>query len=297
MKQDLRTAPFLGHKEILALNFIRAPGLYVFRRHYRTGLRSHIMEVLRRDDVHRETRGVMIDGLKTYPRAEPVKILRLFRTRFGSLQEAEEELKRVKFLQSYLSPDHVARSEEFLVDYGRDKNRDCLLCGLQEYVKGEILEPWGQLNVNDLASRFFDMSNAKKDGTLTNSVQWIKGVRHKAGLFIAKLKKLITETGHVPDLAGVGNLILAPSGHIKLVDINNISKISFCGPIPLDDRGYPVCDKSMRVIWHLECKLAGKMPKKSDPIYATFLDPERLRQVKALEESFQLSLAMEDNDS
>jgi hypothetical protein len=114
---------------------------YLYRRHYRQGLRSHILEVLSPEDVKNEKNGVIIDGAKWYPRAEPLKMLRIFRTRFQDLQEAQEEVERVKMIESYLGPENFARSDEFLVDYELNGKREILLCGLQEYIKGAILDP------------------------------------------------------------------------------------------------------------------------------------------------------------
>jgi hypothetical protein len=101
---------------------------------------------------------------------------------------------------------------------------------------------------------------------------------------------MIMEAEHVPDLAGVGNLILTRSGAIKLVDINNISRVTFDPKIRVDDRGYPVGDKSIEALCLLEKKLLGKPINKGDPIYKTFLDPERMKDVKAAEEAFYLSM-------
>jgi hypothetical protein len=144
MPEDIRDKPYLNHKDILGLNFIRDPGIYYYRRHYRAGLRSHIMQVLNPENVENETKGIIIDGVKWYPRADPLKMLRIFRTRFKTLKEAEEELKRVKIIETYLAPDNLAMSEEFLVDYVMHGKREILLCGLQEYVEGEVLVPWSQ---------------------------------------------------------------------------------------------------------------------------------------------------------
>ncbi|MBU3981131.1 MAG: hypothetical protein KKG97_07425, partial [Proteobacteria bacterium] len=108
-EEDIRDKAYLNHKDIINLNFIRIPGIYYFRRYYREGLRSHIMEVLKPWDVENETKGIIKDGVKLYPRAEPLKILRIFRTKFGSLKDAEEELKRVKIIAKYLAPDYLAR--------------------------------------------------------------------------------------------------------------------------------------------------------------------------------------------
>jgi hypothetical protein len=65
-------------------------------------------------------------------------------------------------------------------------------------------------------------------------------------IFIKRLKQMIAKIGHVPDLAGAWNLILTRPRNIKLVDINNISRVSFDPVINLDDKGYPICDKSIK---------------------------------------------------
>ena len=133
MTEDIRDRPSLRHDDILNLNFIQSPGGYFYRRHYRAGLRSHIMEVLKRGDWEQEESGVTKDKLTWFPRAKPIKMLRLFRTPFRNLDEAEEELRRVKVILSYLGPNHLATSEEFLVSYQVLGHTELLLCGLQEY--------------------------------------------------------------------------------------------------------------------------------------------------------------------
>ena len=101
MIDDIRDKLYIDHKDVLGLNFIRDPGTYIYRRHYRQGMRSHIMEVLDLKDVENETKGIVIDGLKLYPRAQPLKMLRIFRTRFNALKNAEEEVRRVKTIETY----------------------------------------------------------------------------------------------------------------------------------------------------------------------------------------------------
>ena len=93
MKEDVREKASLNHQEVVRLNFVRDPGTYIFRRHYKQGLRSHVMEVLRRDDVERERAGVVIEGIRWFPKAKPIKMLRIFRSRFNSLDEALEEAR------------------------------------------------------------------------------------------------------------------------------------------------------------------------------------------------------------
>ena len=290
MTDDIRDKPYIDHKDVLGLNFIRDPGIYVYRKHYRQGLRSHIMEVLHLQDVENETKGIIIDGLNLYPKAQPLKMLRIFRTRFKTLRDAEKELRRVKIIETYLAPEHLARSSEFLVDYKRHGQRELLLCGLQEYVKGEILEPWSHLDKDHLVKLLCDMGFEKVDNTVMVIEQWVRGLREKAETFISKLKQMIMETNYIPDLAGVGNILLTRSGDIKLVDINNISKVFFDSIIHLDDRGYPVCDKSIEALSLLEQKLLGRPLHKKNLIYKTFLDPKRMKNVQAIDEEFHDSI-------
>jgi len=291
MPQDIRDKPYVSQKDILGLNFIRDPGIYHYLRHYREGLRSHLLEVLNPEDVKKENNGIIIDGLRCYPRAEPLRMLRIFRARFNTVKDAEEEIKRVKVIGIYLAPDHMGRSEEFLVDYIRHGSREFLLCGLQEYVKGEVLDPWGLLDKNHLVSLLYDMGFEEVQDSVMITDQWTRSVRAKTENFIGKVKQMIVEANHVPDLAGVGNLLLTRAGDMKLVDINNISKVSFDPIINLDDRGYPVCDKSIEALSLLEQKLLGRSLHKNDLIYKTFLDPKRMKDVTALEEEFHLPMA------
>ena len=102
---------------------------------------------------------------------------------------------------------------------------------------------------------------------------------------------MIMEKGHVPDLAGVGNLLMVPSGHIKLVDMNNISRAVFDAVIRLDDHSYPVCDKSIEALSLLEGGLLGRSVDSGEPIYKHFLDPQRLKEVRAQEEKFTVGNA------
>jgi hypothetical protein len=286
-EKDIRDKAYLKHKDILDLNFIRIPGIYYYRRYYREGLRSHIMEVLKPGDVEKETKGIIKNGIKLYPRAEPLKILRIFRTKFKSLKDAEEELRRVKIIATYLAPDYLAGPEEFLVNYRRGEKCEILLCGLQEYVKGELIEPWGHFDDDHLISILGDMG---VDDSAMIISQWSRKLRKNAETFVSKIKQMIMETNHVPDLAGVGNLLLTKAGDIKLVDINNISSVSFDHTIKLDDRGYPVCDKSIEALFLLERKLSGGSLLIDTPPYKIFLDPERMKEVKAIEKKFHESM-------
>jgi len=293
MAEDIRDRQHVSHEDILGLNFIKDPGIFVYRRHYRQGLRSHIMEVLGSEAMENETKGIIIDGSRHYPRAEPVKMLRIFRTRFNSLREAEEELKRVRIVAAYLAPDHIGRPGEFLVHYLMGGKGEILLCGLQEYVKGEILDPWSLLDSDHVAGTLCDMGLDNSKDAATKRDKWLLSVREKARSLVGKLRQMIVEAHHVPDLAGIGNLLVTRTGNIKLVDINNISRVSFDSEITLDDRGYPVCDKSIEALSLLEKKLLGRTDLGDDSIYKVFLDPERMKEVRAAEKAFYLSMEEE----
>lgn len=286
MHEDIRNRPALKHDDILKLNFIRSPGIYVYNRHFRAGLRSHIMEVLAINDWEKGEKGVIEGGLMWFPKASPLKMLRIFRTGFKNLKEAEEELRRVKLIEAYLAPDHLASSEEFLVSYRANRRWELLLCGLQEFVEGEILDPWGRFENKQLAFIFSHLTHEAHKNTEMEISLWIRTVRKKAKYFIGKLKEMISKTRHVPDLAGIGNLLLTRSGAIKLVDINNISTCSFKNTIQLDDRGYPVCDKSIEALYLLEQEFMGGPVMKESRLYRTFLDPRRMNEVRAIEEAF-----------
>jgi hypothetical protein len=295
MKEDVREKASLSHHEVVALNFVREPGTYFFRRHYKQGLRSHVMEVLQREDVERERSGVLIEGVRWFPKARPIKMLRIFRTKFNGLDQALEEVKRVKIIEKYLAPDHVAMSDEFLVDYIMDGKRDFILCGLQEAVMGEILDPWSPIKEAHLAELFSRMGRGATETQDTSTERLVARSRKRIYKFIQGVKKMVLEANHMPDLAGVGNLLLTPEGEVKLVDINNISTVSYGPTIPIDDKGYPVCDKSIQALALLEQKILEKPIKEENAVYKTFLDPQRVRDVKVLEDKFHFSMVYPDD--
>jgi len=286
MTEDIRDKPFITHDDVVDLNFISDHSPYIFRRHHRQGLRSHILEVLRRTDVDRERSGIVVDGLRWFPKAEPVRVFRVFRTRLNTLDRALHEIRRVKIVERYLAPGFMARSSEIIVEYMGPSGREPLLCGFQAYVKGEIVDPWSILGLNSLADSLFDSLQTTMDDAAMSRAQWSGMARDKAAKFIDRVRKMILETGYVPDLAGIGNLVITASGDIKLVDINNISKVGTCSDIVIDDRGYPVGDKSIEALYLLEEKLAGRAVSQTDPIFSSYFDPERKKAVKAHEVRF-----------
>ena len=292
MTKDIRDKSYISHEDIIELNFIRKPGIYVFRKYHKQGLRSQIMEVLDPDDVIKQNKGETIKVILFFPWAKPLKMLRIFRTKFDSINDVFEETRKLKIIEKYLPPDSYAKSDEFIVDYIKNGKRDFILCGLQEYVEGEALNPWDLINKNILADLFTNMKAKKQNALEMNTSQLIKRFKRKAENFIESVKKMILEANYVPDLAGVENLLITRMGNIKLVDINNISKVSFSPRISLDDKGYPVCDKSVEAISILEQKLMDKPIDKTEKIYRTFLAPQRMKEVKGLEEKFHRSLKL-----
>jgi hypothetical protein len=286
MAEDIRDKPFITHDDVIGLNFINSAGPFVFRRHFRQGLRSHVMEILRPADLALERTGTLINGTRWFPKARPFKIFRLFRTRLNSLEKALKEIERVMLVERYLAPDYLARSDEFVVDYLGPQGPDLMLCGFQEYVEGEILDPWSLLDGETFTSDLYERLGKTTKGSPVPQAQWIQGVKQKTARFIERIKTMITETGHLPDLAGRGNMIMIDSGHIKLVDINNISAVAFDATIALDDHAYPVCDKSIEALARIEHMVLGHVADTKEPIYQTFLDPVRMAEAKTLEAHF-----------
>jgi hypothetical protein len=248
------------------------------------------MQVLDPIDIEREKRGVEIDGIRWFPKAKPLKMLRIFRTRFDDLEHAKEEIERVKIVLKFLNPNQLALSDEFLVTYYWNGSSDQLLCGLQEYVKGEILDPWSPIDTNHLRELLTRLAPDQVNAREYTAEQLSESVRHRAAVFIENIKKMILGAKHIPDLAGVGNLLLTYEGNIKLVDINNISKVHFDSTIRIDDRGYPVCDKSIQALYLLEEKMLQTPIEKDTKIYKAYLDPSRIRDVKQVEREFHLSM-------
>ncbi len=292
MTKDIRDKSHISHEDIIELNFIRKPGAHVFRKYHKQGLRSQIMEMLDPDDVIKQNRGEIINGILFFPWAMPLKMLRIFKTRFDSLTDVFEEIRKVKIIEKYLPSDSYAKSEEFIVDYIWNGNRDFILCGLQEYVVGEILNPWETTGINQLENLFAGISVNRRNALGMTTEQLVTRFQKRVENFIKSVKKMILETNYVPDFAGVENLIITSGGGIKLVDINNISRVSFGSDISLDDKGYPVCDKSIEAISILEQKLLDRPIDKTETLYKIFLDPQRMKDVSVLEEEFHRSLKL-----
>ncbi len=282
---DIRDKISLSGAEFKELNFINASGKYEFRKFYRSGLRSHILEILTSDDIKKETQGVLIDGLRMFPRARPVMMFRILRHKFKSTDEVFQEIKKYTILLDALGPEYIALSNEIIVDYlGAEKNH-ILLCGLQEYVDGEILDPWRFFGPNYLHSIYKSMTT----DDLPVHILINKAKRSIKG-FVKRIRKMISDTGYLPDLAGIGNLILTRDAQLKLVDINNIVEIKLDDHILIDDKGYPSCDVSVEVLSILERDLLNKEIHMNDPLYNLFLAPSRRKEIKKLEKRFYKKL-------
>ncbi len=289
MPEDIRDKEFIRHEDIIDLNFISNRRRYVFRRHYRQGLRSHIIEVLDPAHVEAESQGFLRNGIRWYPKAIPLKMLRIFRIRFSRIEEIFDEIRKLRIVEQYIGSKFLAVSSEFIVDYVRPDKRDFMLCGLQEFVKGRGLDPWqhfNELKRGDVRLRSNDFSNQEIE---KETVKFIDRIQKNAANFIGGIKRMVLEANYVPDLAGVRNILLTPCGNIKLVDINNISPITFESQIRLDDKGYPVCDKSIEALFQLEQNLLNRSINMREKIYEVFLEPERMKAVAQIESRFRQS--------
>ena len=284
MDVDSLNKPSLSHEDILALNFIKRPCRYYFRNHFREGLRSRLMQALKLSDIALETKGVMRQGIRMFPMAQPVAMLRIFKTLFSCSADVQKEIDHYRLLQRWLLKIHYARSSEFMVDYIRGRDKSILLCGLQEYVPGEAIDPWQE---NALLKIENCMESSHK-GTLKKALENLAS-------FVNCIKNMITKTGAIPDLAGVGNIIMTPLGIVKLVDINNISKLSMNHRIPVDDKKYPVTDKSIQALFQLETQILGRSKDTVDSLYRFFLDHQRMKDVRDLEIAFHRITAGSEN--
>lgn len=279
--EDIRDQAHLSAESVRQLNFIKDTGRFEFRKYYRSGLRSHIFEVLLKEDVAREAEGEIRDGVRRFPKARPQKMFRIFRSRFEDKNDIFREIKKYKLLLHFLKEEFIALSEEFLVDYhGTGINR-IILCGLQEYVEGKILDPW-TISTNTALEDFYQGGAFNEARPRGGTAQARKNIE----TFVDRVRQFIHQTGYIPDLAGIGNLILTPAGGLKLVDINNIVDIRFDDIIRLDDRGYPSCDGSVEALSLIESRLLGRKIVSGDPLFGHFLTSRRREKVKILERQF-----------
>jgi len=125
MDEDIRDKAYLTHTDVIALNFIQDSGRYVYRRHFRNGLRSHIMEVLDAEQVRQETHGRVVAGVRLFPKATPLKMLRIFRTRLASISQTLNEIVKLRVIETFLTKDQFAGSSEFIVDYQAPDGPTC----------------------------------------------------------------------------------------------------------------------------------------------------------------------------
>ena len=282
---DIRDQDYLSGDDLKTLNFIKESGLYTFRKHYRSGLRSHIFEVLWSKDVEMETLGKEVNGIRVFPRAQPVKMFRIFRQRFLDTESIFREIKKYNLLLKWLGPRFIAKSQEFITDYIYSGKNQILLCGLQEYVDGEILDPWRLFNADCLKDL---LRNKIEDDQHLDRVAI--ETKNNIQSFIKRIRGMINQTGFIPDLAGNGNLIVTRDGQVKLVDINNIVRIDADDIIRIDDKGYPSCDVSIQVLSILEQVVLGRKIGLDDPFYGIFLSEKRKQTVKSLERKFYKNL-------
>lgn len=288
--RDIRDKLVIRHEDVISLNFIRETDKYVFRRHHLNGLRSHIMEVLAAEDVKKENQGVHINGIHRFPAAKPLKMLRIFRKRFSDAEEVLDEIRRFQIVGKYLTRTHLAMSEEFIVDYSMGKKRDILLCGLQEYVEGESLDPWALGNMDFLENIAHNLVEKLAGDNVLSKGELLGKIEKSVDSFIDCVKTMIREVNYIPDLAGNRNLLITCGGNVKLVDINNISCVSSDGCVLVDDFNYPVCDKSIEAMLLIERKLLKRNINENDPFYMVYLNPERLRQVEKLAREFHQTM-------
>lgn len=292
---DIRDKGTISHEDVLGLNFVRKPSPYYFRGHFREGLRSRIIQVLDPRDVRAETHGLMHQGIRRYPMARPLRMLRIFRMPISSLRDITDEIVNYQIVQEHLPAAYYASSSEFLVDYQKPDKNEIVLCGLQEFVAGEALDPW---NPDILGSiRSYYRSRAPRDHTDPDALadRKVDTLQQHTRAFIHHLKNMARMARRLPDLAGVGNILYTASATIHLVDINNIANISPAEEIPIDDKGYPACDKSIEALSLIEKGVLGHPVDMQEDLYRFFLNSERMQRVRDVEKMFHARVANQGN--
>jgi hypothetical protein len=244
------------------------------------------MEILYHTDVVAENTGTLVDGVRQFPRAVPLIMFRIFRTQFKTFEEAWAEIERVKILSKYLAPEFMAHSYECIVEYHGPHGSELMLCGFQEYIEGDIIDPWTILEAESLLPVIYKTMRDRGVTMPLSSDEWVADARKKGSQLIGRLKRMINHSGYIPDLAGVGNLIITPNGEICLVDINNISPVYSDATIPLDEKGYPVCDKSVEALSLIEQKIVGRPINMEEKPYKQFLSSQRKNSVQEKVELF-----------
>jgi len=157
-----------------------------------------------------------------------------------------------------------------------------LLCGLQEFVQGRKLDPW-RLKSGGIFQIYPDKA-AQAQKTFAAQLQ------QSAQRFVTGIKSMVLKAGYIPDIAGQRNLLVTRRGRIRLVDINNVSRVQYNDDIFIDDKGYPVCDKSIEALALIDRHLCDGRNCTGQELFDMFLDPDRLRAVALLDEAFHRSL-------
>jgi hypothetical protein len=217
----------------------------------------------------------VINGMRWYPKPVPVKMLRIFRRRFCSLAEVAEEIRRLRVIEAYIPSHQLARSNEFIVHYDRGRGCDLMLCGLQEHADGHELAPWRLAHVDVLKECAFRLAESHPSMAPSDIT---RRLRAEAACFVDGIRRMIMKAGLIPDLAGSRNLLVTKDLTIRLVDINNVSPVHRCDDIYLDDKGYPVCDKSIEALHLLETHLLQRPMTRMTPFTTAFYRRRGWRQ-------------------
>ena len=295
LANDIRDKGTISHEDVLGLNFVRKPSPYYFRGHFREGLRSRIIQVLDPRDVRAETHGLMHQGIRRYPMARPLRMLRIFRMPISSLRDITDEIVNYQIVQEHLPAAYYASSSEFLVEYQKPDKNEIVLCGLQEFVAGEALDPWNPDILGSIRSYYH--SRAPRDHTDPDAFadRKVDILQQHTRAFIHHLKSMARVARRLPDLAGVGNILYTASATIHLVDINNIANISPAEEIPIDDKGYPACDKSIEALSLIEKGVLGHPVDMQEDLYRFFLNSERMQRVRDIEKTFHARVVNQGN--
>ncbi len=157
------------------------------------------------------------------------------------LQKDKEEIRHLGELINYIGDSFLPnpQQEEFLID---GVKREIVTCN-EVSTKYNSTRPSLENFIRHL----------DKLPSLDDKLDYLTQLRK----FVISCKFFFWETGSLPDLIGMGNIVPYDNG-IMLLDFNNVSfehELSDIGDgikIPLDDNGNPIFDRSLHLLYQIE---------------------------------------------
>ena len=149
------------------------------------------------------------------------------------------------------------------------------------------LDPW-QADHPGYAEDLWRRLLAETSGAVdTPPAEFYRLLNVQVSRFVRQVRAMMDRDGLIPDLAGVRNLLVTHGPRVLLVDINNIHPVVFDAQVPLDDKGYPVLDRSIDALERLGRVFLGRSMLSVETDYRLFFSRERQSRVRELEARFR----------